>query len=267
MPNAAASNISIEFGIRGASFAVSSACASANHAIGQAFHMVRHGMLDVAVTGGTDASIVVGVMKGWEALRVLSPDTCRPFSADRAGVVIGEGAGILILENMEQAVARGARIHAELIGFGMSADGIDMTAPNVEGAAWAITEALRDARIDGAEVDYVNAHGTGTRLNDKTETTALRSVFGGHLDRLAVSSTKSMIGHCLVAAGALEMVVTALALREGILPPTMGFRTVDPECAIDCVPNAARAAAIDVAISNSFAFGGLNAVLVARRYR
>jgi len=266
MPNAIAGNISIEFGLKGPAYAVSSACASSNHAIGQAFHMIRSGMLDVAVTGGADATVVLGVMKSWEGLRVISPEACRPFSADRSGFIIGEGAGILILENLEHAVARGARIHAEVVGFGMSADGADMTAPDAAGAAWAISEALRDGGIDPTEVDYVNAHGTGTRLNDKTEVAALRTVFGAHLDHLPVSSTKSMIGHCQVAAGALEMVVASLALRESVLPPTMGFRSVDPECAIDCVANVARRVPLNVAISNSFAFGGLNAVLVAKRY-
>jgi len=267
MPNAIAGNVSIEFGLRGPSYAVSSACASSNHAIGQAFHMIRSGMLDVAATGGADAPVVFGVMKGWEGLRVISPDACRPFSADRSGFVIGEGAGMLVLENLEHAVARGARIHAELVGFGMSADGADITAPDAAGAARAISEALRDGGIDPSEVDYVNAHGTGTRLNDKTEVAALRSVFGKNLDRLPVSSTKSMIGHCQVAAGALEMIVAILALREGVLPPTMGWRSADPDCDIDCVANAARPGQLNVAISNSFAFGGLNAVLVARRYK
>ncbi len=265
MPSGAASHVSAEFGLRGPCFATASACASASHAIGLAFQMIRSGMLDLAVTGGSDASICVGFMRAWDALRVLSPDVCRPFSKDRAGLVIGEGAGILVLEAWERARARGAAIHAELIGFGMSADAGDLTAPDAEGAVRAVREALKDADLPPEAVDYVNAHGTGTRLNDRTEAAVLADVFGGHLARLPVSSTKSMLGHCLNAGGALELIVTVLALREGVLPPTIGFREADPDCAIDCVPNEARPAPIEVAMSNSFAFGGLNAVLLLRR--
>ena len=265
MPSAAASHVSIEFGLRGPCFATASACASATHAIGIAFQMIRAGMLDLAVTGGSDASICVGFMKAWDALRVLSPDMCRPFSRDRAGLVIGEGAGILVLESWEHAQARGAAIHAELVGFGMSADAADLTAPNAGGAAQAIGDALEDAGLAPEQVDYVNAHGTGTHLNDRTETLALARVFGAYLRRLPVSSSKSMLGHCLNAAGALELIVTVLALREGRLPPTIGFREADPDCDIDCVPNRMRPAAIEVALSNSFAFGGLNAVLALKR--
>ncbi len=266
MPNAPASALSMEFGTRGPCFAVASACASSNHAIGQAAQMIRSGMVDVALTGGSDASIVVGVLKGWEGLRVLSPDTCRPFSRDRAGLVIGEGAGVLVLESAGHARARGAAPIAEIAGFGMSADGLDITAPDADGAARAMAAALADAGCAPSAVGYVNAHGTGTRLNDRTEAAALRQVFGAHLDRVAVSSTKSMIGHCMTACGALELIATVLALRDGVLPPTMGFTEADPECDVDCVPNAARAADVAVALSNTFAFGGLNAVLVARRW-
>ncbi len=265
MPNAPASHISMEFGLRGPSFATASACASASHAIGIAFHMVRSGMLDVAVTGGSDASISVGFMKAWDALRVLSPDVCRPFSADRTGLVIGEGAGVLVLEEWERACGRGAVPLGEVIGFGMSADAGDLTAPNAEGAAQAMQDALDDAGIPAGDVDYVNAHGTGTRLNDRAEVAALRQVFAGHLAQLPVSSTKSMIGHCLNAGGALEAVASVLALHDGLLPPTIGFRAADPECDVDCVPNQARPAALNIAMSNSFAFGGLNAVLVLQK--
>jgi nodulation protein E len=265
MPSAPASHVAIEFGLRGACFAPASACASASHAIGLAFHMIRAGTLDLAVAGGSDASICLGFMKAWDALRVLSPDVCRPFSRDRAGLVIGEGAGILVLEDWERARRRGAAIHAELVGFGMSADAGDMTAPDADGAAQAMRDALDDAGLPAEAVDYVNAHGTGTRLNDRTEVAALRQVFGRHLARLPVSSTKSMLGHCLNAGGALELVVSVRALRAGLLPPTIGFREADPECDIDCVPNRAREAGLEVAMSNSFAFGGLNAVLLARR--
>ncbi len=266
MPNAPASHISIEFGILGPCFCVASACASANHAIGQAAHMIRAGVVDVAITGGCDASIAPGFMKGWEALRVLSPDACRPFSRDRSGLVMGEGAGVLVLEAADHALARGAAPIMEVAGFGMGADGADVTAPSAAGAARAMRAALADAGCAPGEVGYVNAHGTGTRLNDRTETAALRDVFGAALDGIPVSSTKSMIGHCMTAGGALELIATALALRDGVLPPTAGFTTADPECDLDCVPNEARAADVRWAMSNAFAFGGLNAVLVARRW-
>jgi nodulation protein E len=265
MPNAPASHLSMEFGLRGPCFATASACASSSHAIGVAFHMIRSGMIDVALTGGSDASIVVGFMKAWDALRVLSPDACRPFSRDRNGLVIGEGAAIMVLEEWEHAKARGARIYAEVAGFGMSADAGDLTAPDPDGAAQAMRTALHDAAMAPPEVEYINAHGTGTRLNDKTEVTALRKVFGAHLSQIPVSSSKSMLGHCLNAGGAVELAVSALALRHGVVPPTIGFREPDPDCVVDCVPNEARPAPIRVAMSNSFAFGGLNAVLILRR--
>lgn len=265
MPSGSASHVSMEFGLRGPTVAMASACASANHAIGHAFHMVRAGMLDLAVTGGADASIVVGVVKAWEGLRVLSPDVCRPFSADRAGLVIGEGSAILVLEAWDVAIARGATIHGEMLGFGSSADAGNITAPDSIGAAAAMRAALDDAGLPPHVVDYVNAHGTGTRLNDRIEVAAMRAVFGAGLDRIAISSTKSMLGHCMTASGALELVASVLALRDGVLPPTIGFNTPDPDCDIDCVPNHARPASLDVALSNSFAFGGLNASLVVRR--
>jgi nodulation protein E len=227
--------------------------------------MIRAGLIDTALTGGSDASIVVGFMKAWDALRVLSPEACRPFSLDRTGLVIGEAAAILVLEAWDQAKDRGADIIAEIVGFGMSADASDLTAPNADGAARAMQAALSDAAVNADEVDYVNAHGTGTRLNDKTECAALRKVFGDHAKTMPISSTKSMIGHCLNAGGGAELAVTALALQHGVLPPTAGFRQPDPDCAIDCVPNEARRADIRVAMSNSFAFGGLNAVLLLKR--
>nr|WP_321985994.1 beta-ketoacyl-[acyl-carrier-protein] synthase family protein [uncultured Lichenicoccus sp.] len=265
MPSSGTSQVSMEFGLRGPSVAMASACASANHAIGHAFHMIRAGMLDVAITGGADASVVVGFIKGWEGLRVLSPDRCQPFSLDRKGLVIGEGAAMLVLEEWTSAVARGAQIKAELVGYGSSADAGDITAPAIDGAAAAMRAAIDDAGISADAVQYVNAHGTGTRLNDRTEVAALRAVFGRQLERMAVSSTKSMLGHCMTASGALELAVTVAALRDSVLPPTVGFTTPDPDCDIDCVPNVARAAPIEVALSNSFAFGGLNATLIVRR--
>ncbi len=265
MPNAPASHVSMEFGLHGPCFSTASACASSSHAIGLAFHMIRSGMMDLAVSGGSDASIVVGFMKAWDALRVLSPDACRPFSKDRTGLVIGEGAAILVLEEFSRAKARGADIYAEIVGFGMSADAGELTAPDADGAAAAMRSALADAALPAGEIGYVNAHGTGTRLNDRTEVVALNKVFGAHLGRLPVSSTKSMHGHCLNAGGAIEAAITCLALRHGVLPPTIGFREADPDCDVDCVPNHARTASFEVAMSNSFAFGGLNAVLVLRR--
>ncbi len=262
MPNAPASHLSIEFGLRGPCYAVASACASANHAIALAVDTIRAGRAEVILTGGADASIVVGVFKCWEALRVLSADTCRPFSRDRTGLVLGEGAAVLVLEDWDHARRRGAPVLAEVAGSGMSADGADITAPDAGGAAAAMQAALDDAGLDAAEIGYVNAHGTGTRLNDRAESAALRRVFGRPPP---VSSSKSMIGHCLSAGGALEAVATVMALRDGVLPPTAGFREADPECDVDCVPNVARVAAIQAALSNSFAFGGLNAVLAFRR--
>lgn len=266
MANAAASQVSMELALRGPSFAVSSACASSNHAIGVAADVIRAGRADIVLTGGSDASLTLGYFKGWEALRVLSTDTCRPFSRDRSGLVLGEGAGVLVLEEWDHAERRGATILAELAGFGMTADGLDLTAPDVDGAAQAMRDALEDAGMDPSEVGYVNAHGTGTRLNDRVETAALHQVFGQFPGATPpVSSCKSMIGHCLNAGGALEAVATVMALAEGMLPPTAGYREADPECDVDCVPNVARAASIGAALSNSFAFGGLNAVLAFRR--
>jgi nodulation protein E len=227
--------------------------------------MIRSGQIDLAICGGSDASICTGYLKAWDGLRVLSGDTCRPFSRDRSGLVIGEGAGILLLESEEHARARGAAILAEYLGFGMGSDAGDITAPSTDGAARTLRAALRDSGLGTGDVDYVNAHGTGTRLNDKTETAALRAVFGAYADGLAVSSSKSMHGHCLNAAGGLEAVVTVLALHHQFLPPTMGYQEPDPDCDLDCVPNAARAADIRAAISNSFAFGGLNATLAFGR--
>ena len=267
MANAGASHISIEHGLRGPAFTVSSACSSANHAIGQAFWMVRSGLCEAAVTGGSEAPFSYGNLKAWEALRAVSPDTCRPFSKDRSGMILGEGGAMLVLEPLEAAERRGARIYGEVVGFGMSADAHHLTQPSPDGAALAMAMALRDARLAPEEVGYVNAHGTATRANDPMETSALRAVFGDHADRLAVSSTKSMHGHALGAAGALEGAATVLALHHGLLPPTANFTTPDPDCDLDVVPNRARPADVQHALSNSFAFGGLNAVLAFRAWR
>jgi len=265
MANAGASHISMEFGIMGPSFTISTACSSAAHAIGQAFSMVRSGMTDLAITGGSEAPFSFGILKAWEAMRVVSPETCRPFSKDRRGMVLGEGAAMFVIEPLEQAQARGARIHAEIVGFGMSADACHITQPSIEGAARAMRAALRDAAVCPEAIGYINAHGTATPANDPTETAAIRSVFGRWADRIAVSSTKSMHGHALGAAAALECAATVIALRDGMLPPTANFTAPDPECDLDVVPNTSRPAEVEWAISNSFAFGGLNAVLVLRR--
>lgn len=266
MPSGQVSHVTMDLGIHGPSFSIASACSSASHSIGTAFHMIRSGMLDVAVAGGAESQITYGMLKSWEALRVLAPDACRPFSKDRNGLVIGEGGGAVVLENMDRARARGATIHAEMIGFGMSADGMDITAPDMASAAASMRFALDDAGLAPEAIGYVSAHGTATALNDKTETAALREVFGDHLARMPVSSSKSQYGHTMNASGALDLVTTVLALREGFLPPTMGFNEPDPDCDIDCVPNASRPVAVEAAISSSFAFGGLNAVLALRRH-
>jgi nodulation protein E len=265
MANAGASHISMEFGITGPSFTISTACSSAAHAIGQAFWMVRSGVTDLALTGGSEAPFSFGILKAWEAMRVVSPETCRPFSKDRRGMVLGEGAGMLVLEPLEVARARGAHIYAEIAGFGMSADACHITQPSAEGAARSMRAALRDAGIAPEAIGYINAHGTGTPANDSTETAAIRDVFGTHADRLAVSSTKSMHGHALGAAAALECVATVLALHDGVLPPTANFTEPDPQCDLDVIPNCARQAQVEWALSNSFAFGGLNAVLALRK--
>ncbi|HYK91808.1 MAG TPA: beta-ketoacyl-[acyl-carrier-protein] synthase family protein [Acidobacteriota bacterium] len=265
MANALASHISMEYGIKGPAFTLSTACSSANHAIGQAFWMVRDGLVDIAVTGGSEAPFSLGNLKAWEAMRVVSPETCRPFSKNRNGLILGEGAGILILENRDQALARGAVMFGEIVGFGMSSDAHHITQPSAEGAARAMKVSLADAGLQPEAIGYVNAHGTATPANDAMETTAIRSVFGKHADALAVSSTKSMHGHALGAAGALEAIATVLALRNGILPPTANFTEPDPACDLDVIPNAPRRVTCEYALSNSFAFGGLNAVLAFRR--
>jgi nodulation protein E len=266
MVNAAASQVSMLCGLRGPSFAVASACASATHAIGLAAQMVRSGAVDCAVTGGAEACITFGTLRAWEAMRVMAPDACRPFSIDRKGLILGEGSAILVLEPLERARARGAQILGEIVGFGMSADAADITAPDVGGMTRALEAALADARLAPQDIQYVNAHGTGTAANDVAETQALHKAFGAHARKLAVSSTKSMIGHALGAGGALELAATLLAIREGIVPPTIGYLGPDPACDLDYVPNEARALVVDAALSNSFAFGGLNAVLAVKKF-
>ena len=264
MANGPASLVSLAMGITGPSFAVSSACSSSNHAIGLAAGMVQRGEVEAALAGGAEAAITYGGIRAWEALRVISPDVCRPFSADRKGMILGEGSGMVVLEDMERAKARGAHIYAELAGFGMSADAVDMVQPSMEGAARTIKAALNAAGMNPDEVDYINAHGTGTPANDPTETKAIRTVFGDAADKVLVSSTKAMHGHALGAAGALELIATLGAMHSGIVPPTINFTEADPECDLDYVPNQARERQVKSAVSNSFAFGGLNAVLALR---
>jgi nodulation protein E len=265
MANAPACHVGMEFGLTGPSFAVVSACASANHAMAQAFEMVRSGKVDFAVTGGTEACVTVPTVKAWEAMRVTADDTCRPFCKQRRGMVLGEGAGVFVLEEYEHARARGATILAEFAGAGMSADAGDIVLPSEAGAAKALSAALADAGLNADQVDYINAHGTGTPANDPTESKAIRRVFGAHADALCVSSTKSIHGHALGAAGAIELVAAIGALREGIVPPTANFIDPDPECDLDYVPNVARERPVRAALSNSFAFGGLNAVVAITR--
>jgi len=264
MPSAAASMVSKDLQIKGPVFSVTSACASGAHAIIQGHMMIKAGLVDMAFVGGTDSPFTYGLLKAWDTLRVVSNDTCRPFSKNRSGMILGEGAGILVLESQQHARRRGARVYAELAGCGMSSDAGHITRPDVEGITKAIRNALEDAGIAADAVDYVNAHGTGTVANDLAETRALHQVFGPHARKLAISATKSMHGHALGAASALEMIATVLAVHENLAPPTANFTQPGEGCDLDYVPNNSREVRIDTAISNAFAFGGLNAVLVVR---
>ena len=265
MNNAAASHVSMEFNLKGPSFTVSTACASSNHAMAQAFQMVRSGMAPAMVTGGSESMLCFGGVKAWEGLRVMSRDACRPFSANRNGMVQGEGAGVFVFEDYEHARARGAEILCEVVGYAMSSDAADIVMPSKQGAARAIAGALQDAGVAPESVGYINAHGTGTAANDKTECAAVADVFGPHADRLMISSTKSMHGHLIGGTGAVELLACIMAVRDGVIAPTIGYEEPDPECALDVVPNEAREAKVDVALSNAFAFGGLNAVLALKK--
>lgn len=267
MANAGASHISMDLGLSGPAYTVSTACSSANHAIGQAFRMVRDGDAELAMTGGSEAMFTVGMLKAWEAMRVIAPDTCRPFSKDRRGMILGEGGAMMVLEPMEAAKARGAKIYGEICGFGMTADAHHLTQPAMHGPSRAMKAALREAGLAPEEIGYINAHGTGTPGNDPVESAAIRDTFGAHADKIGVSSTKSLHGHALGAAGALEAVATVLALQRGILPPTANYNERDPECDLDYIPNEPRALQVGAALSNSFAFGGLNAVVAFRAAR
>ena len=265
MNNAAASHVSMAWNLKGPSFTVATACASSNHAMAQAFQMVRTGMSPVMVTGGSESMLCFGGVKAWEGLRVMSKDACRPFSANRNGMVQGEGAGIFVFEDYEHARARGAEILAEVSGYAMSSDAADIVMPSKQGAARAMSGALADAGVNRDDVGYINAHGTGTAANDKTECAAVADVFGRHADNLMISSTKSMHGHLIGGTGAVELLACIMALRDGVIAPTIGYEEPDPECALDVVPNEAREAKVTVALSNAFAFGGMNAVLALRK--
>jgi len=265
MNNAAASHLSIEYNLTGPAFSVATACASSNHAMGLAFQMIRSGMCQVMLTGGSEAMLCFGGIKAWEGLRVMSRDACRPFSANRNGMVQGEGAAVFVFEDYAHARARGAEILAEVVGFAMTSDAADIVMPSAQGAERAMTGALRDAGLNPSQVGYINAHGTGTAANDKTECAAVAHAFGHHADRLMISSTKSMHGHLIGGTGAVELLACIMALRDGVIAPTIGYEEPDPECALDVVPNVARDAQVDVVLSNAFAFGGLNAVLALRR--
>ncbi len=264
MNNSAASHVSMNYNLKGPSFTVATACASSNHAMGQAFWLIRSGVATAMVTGGSESMLCFGGVKAWEGLRVMSKDACRPFSANRSGMVQGEGAGIFVFEELEHAKARGAGILAEVVGFSMTSDAADIVMPSQQGATRAISGALKDAGIDAEKVGYINAHGTGTAANDKTECAAVSKVFGRHADEVMISSTKSMHGHLIGGTGAVELLACLMALNDGIIAPTIGYEEPDPECSLDVVPNEAREAKVSHVLSNAFAFGGQNAVLALR---
>lgn len=273
--NMASGLISITTGAKGPNSAPISACATGTHAIGDACHFIRRGAADVMIAGGTEATIRPIAIAGFNSSKALStrndaPEKAsRPFDADRDGFVMGEGAGVVILESLDHALARGANIIAEVVGYGMSGDAYHVTspAPEGEGATRSMLEAMRDANIDPTEVDYINAHGTSTDYNDKFETIAIKNALGEHAYKVAVSSTKSMTGHLLGAAGGVETIVCALAIRDQIVPPTINYENPDPECDLDYVPNVARKTKVDVALSNSLGFGGHNATIILRKYQ
>jgi nodulation protein E len=260
--SSAAAHVGIEFGVKGPVFATCSACSTAAHAIGVGRDYIRHGLVDVAIAGASEAAITYGTMRAWQAMHVLSPQGIYPFAKKRNGTVLGEGAGILVLESLQHAKARGAKILAELLGFGMTSDSKDMVNPDIEGPTEAMRLALDDAELAPSDIDYLNAHGTATAINDINETDAIKQLFGSHAAKLAISSTKSMHGHPLGAGGGIEAVACIKAMGEGWVPPTAGLDEPDPKCDLDYVPNVGREQRVTYAMSNSFAFGGLNAVLV-----
>jgi len=260
--SSAAAHIGIDYGMKGPCFGTVSACSTAAHAIGLTYQLIRSNAADLGVAGASEAALTFGSMRAWQAMRVLSPEGCYPFSKRRNGTVLAEGAGVLVLEELEHARARGATILAEVVGFGMTADAGDMVNPDIDGPTHAMRLALQDAELSPGDIDYLNAHGTATTVNDINETRAIRKVFGGAADDLLVSSTKSMTGHTLGAGGAIEASACLMAMQDNFAPPTIGFDEPGGECDLDYVPNEGRAHEINYAMSNSFAFGGLNAVLV-----
>jgi nodulation protein E len=266
MNNAAASQVSMALNIQGPVYTVATACASSNHAMGQALNLIRWGQADLVLTGGSESMLCFGGIKAWEGLRVMSKDACRPFSLTRTGMVQGEGAAVFVFEELEHAKARGARILAEVTGFAMTSDASDIVTPNLSGAARAMQGALIDARLGPEAIGYINAHGTGTTVNDRTECAAVRAVFGGHADQLMISSTKSMHGHVIGGTGAVELIACLMALEEGLIAPTINYEERDPDCDLDVVPNVARERKVGTVMTNAFAFGGLNAVLILQAY-
>jgi nodulation protein E len=265
MNNAAASHVSMVHGLRGPTYTVATACASSNHAMGQAMNLIRAGQADVVLTGGSESMLCFGGIKAWEGLRVMSRDGCRPFCATRNGMVQGEGAAVFVFEERDHARARGATILAEVTGFAMTSDASDIVMPSTEGAVRAMAGALRDARLNPEDIGYINAHGTGTTANDRSECAAVRQVFGVHADRVLISSTKSMHGHLIGGTGAVELLACLMALEDGVIAPTINHQMRDPDCDLDVVPNVAREAWPRAVMSNAFAFGGLNAVLILTR--
>ncbi len=265
MSNAPPSHVSIKWNLRGPVYTVAAACASSNHAMGQAMMLIRSGVVDVMVTGGTESMLCFGGIKAWEGLRVMSRDAIRPFSKNRNGMVQGEGAAVFVFEEYEHARARGAEILAEVTGFSMNSDASDIVMPSQEGAARAMRDAMRDARLNPEDVGYINAHGTGTKANDRIECAAVAETLGDHARNVMISSTKSMHGHLIGGTGAVELLAAIMALREGVIAPTIGFEEADPDCVLDVVPNVAREAVVSNVLSNAFAFGGLNAVLALRK--
>jgi len=270
MFNAAAGHLCIRYGLRGPSFTLSTACSSGSNAIGEAYRLIQHGYVTSMLAGGTDAPLSYGIFSGWNALRVMSTrndtpgEAMRPFSRDRDGLVLSEGAAIVVLEEFESARRRGAPIYGELLGYGFNNDGLHATRPSVVGQAKSLRRALSDAGINADDVDYINAHGTATQANDSTETEAVKTVFGTHASKLPMSSIKSMIGHTMGAAGAIEFVTCCLSLRDSVVPPTINYRERDPACDLDYVPNQAREMKLKTVLSNTFAFGGCNAILALR---
>ncbi|HML93786.1 beta-ketoacyl-[acyl-carrier-protein] synthase family protein [Methyloceanibacter sp.] len=260
--SSASAHVSIEYGIKGPTFGVVSACSTATHSIGVVYQMIRSGLVDTGIAGAAEASLNWGATRAWQAMRVLSPDGLFPFSKTRNGTVLAEGSGVLVLEEYERAKARGAPILAELMGFGMTADAADMVNPSIDGASTAMQIALDDAQLAPSDIDYINAHGTATAVNDVNETRAIKHVFGNAANNLSISSTKSMHGHTLGACGGIEAAASIKALEENFIPPTIGLKEPDPECDLDYTPNEGKKRDVNYVMSNSFAFGGLNAVLV-----